>query len=126
MLNFEGETGPYVQYAVARLSGILRNAGSTAPPEKVDWALLADADRVLLSMLDFGATLQRAGQDNEPSLITRLMIQVAGEIHAWLREHRVIDAEPKLRDARLALVFAARKLLETGLGLLGVAAPERM
>jgi arginyl-tRNA synthetase len=126
MLNFEGETGPYVQYAVARLSGILRNAGAARPPADFDPELLADADRVLLSMLEFGPTVQRASQDNEPSLITRLMIQVAGEIHSWLREHRVIDAEPNVRDARLALVFAARRLLETGLGLLGVAAPERM
>jgi len=126
MLNFDGETGPYVQFAVARLSGILRNAGVLAPPAQVDFALLADAEKVLLSMLDFGPTLQRASQENEPSLVTRLVIQIAGEIHSWLREHRVIDAEPNLRDARLALVFAARQLLKTGLGLLGVASPDRM
>lgn len=126
MLNFEGETGPYVQYAVARLSGILRNANATTPPTSFDAALLADAEKVLLSMLEFGPTLQRASQENEPSLVTRLMIQVAGEIHAWLREHRVIDAEAKLRDARLALVFAARQLLKDGLSLLGVASPDRM
>ena len=126
MLNFDGETGPYVQYAIARLAGILRNAGADPATAAVDWSQLADADRVLLSMLEFGPALQRASEQNEPSVITGLMIEIAGEIHSWLREHRVIDAEPPVRAARLALVAAARRLLETGLGLLGIATPERM
>ena len=54
------------------------------------------------------------------------MIELAGEIHSYLRDHHVIGAEPAVRDARLALVAAARNLLKTGLGLLGVAAPDRM
>lgn len=127
MLNFDGETGPYVQYAVARLSGILRKSDvEEIDPATVKFDLLEDADRVLLSMLDFGPALQRASEQNEPSIITNLVIQIAGEIHSYLRDHNVIRAEPELKKARLALVLAARKLLRTGLGLLGVAAPDRM
>jgi arginyl-tRNA synthetase len=127
MLNFDGETGPYVQYAVARLSGILRKSDvEEIDPATVRFNLLEDADRVLLSMLDFGPALQRASEQNEPSIITNLVIQIAGEIHSYLRDHNVIRAEPELKKARLALVLAARKLLRTGLGLLGVAAPDRM
>lgn len=127
MTNFDGETGPYVQYAVARLSSILRKAGETPDLETIDFALLADADSVLLKMLDFGPAVRRAAEQNEPSVITHLMIEIAGEIHGYLVEHHVLRAEAEaLRRARLCLVAAARDLLKTGLGLLGVATPERM
>jgi arginyl-tRNA synthetase len=128
MLSFDGETGPYVQYAVARLGSILRNAEAegAATNATPDWALLADAEQVLLTMLEFGPTLRRAAEQSEPSLITTLMLRLAGEIHAWLREHRILQSEPAMRRARLELTRAAHRLLRTGLGLLGVAGPERM
>lgn len=77
-------------------------------------------------MLEFGPALQRAAEQNEPSVITNLMIQLAGDIHSYLRDHHVIRTEGDLRIARIALVSAARDLLKIGLGLLGVAAPDRM
>lgn len=127
MLNFEGESGPYVQYAVARLAGILRKADAEVRgAEGVDFAHLADAERVLLPLLEFGPALQRAAAQSEPSVLTGLMITIAGEIHAYLRDHHVLGAEPAVRRSRLALVAAARKVLKTGLGILGVAAPDRM
>ena len=130
MLSFEGETGPYVQYACARLSSILRKADAPkdldALLEGIDYSLLTDAEAVLLSMHEFGPSLERAAQQSEPSIITNLMIQVAGEIHSYLHEHHVLRAELSTRRARLALVAAARRLLETGLGLIGVAAPHEM
>ena len=127
ILNFDGETGPYVQFAVARLSGILRKAGlGDEGPDDIDFELLADAEQVLLSMLEFGPAVARAGEHNEPSIITAQIIDLAGEIHSYLRDHHVLGAEPALRDARLALVAAARSMLKTGLMLLGVAAPDRM
>ncbi len=127
MLNFEGETGPYVQYACARLASILRKAECPVPaPDAIDFALLADAERVLLTMMDFGTAVQRAAEQSEPSIVTSHTIALAGEIHSYLRDHHVLGAEPAVRDARLLLVEAARRLLTTGLGLLGIAAPERM
>lgn len=131
MLNFDGETGPYVQYAVARLASILEKSdveptASTELLAKVDWRHLADAEDVLLTMIEFGPTVQRAAEQSEPSVITGLMIRIASSIHAYLKEHHVLRAEPEIRTARLALVAAARRLLQTGLGLLGVAAPDAM
>lgn len=130
MTNFDGETGPYVQYAYARLASILRKAGVTDDGDslcdEVDFGLLADADGVLLQMLDFGTAVQRAAEQNEPSIITNLMIDIAGTIHSYLREHHVLRAEPAVKQARLALVAAARRLLRTGLELIGVATPEQM
>lgn len=127
MLNFDGETGPYVQFACARLSSILRKVELPVPStDAVDFALLADAERVLLVMMDFGTAVQRAAEQSEPSLVTAHTIALAGEIHSYLRDHYVVGAEPAVRDARLVLVDAARRLLTTGLSLLGIAAPERM
>ena len=127
MLEFEGETGPYVQYACARLSSILRKAEAPVPmTDAIDFDQLADAERVLLTMMDFGPALQRAAALSEPSVITQQVIALAGEIHSYLREHYVIGAEPAVRDARLVLVDAARRLLTTGLSLLGISAPARM
>lgn len=127
MLNFDGETGPYVQYAVARLCSILRKAEAPVPPiDAIDCALLADAERVLLTMLDFGPAVERAAEQSEPSCVTGHAIALAGEIHAYLRDHYVVGQPPAVRDARLVLVDAARRLLTTGLSLLGIPAPERM
>lgn len=130
MLSFEGETGPYVQYAGARLAGILRKAEAPSDPStlltQVEWSALEDAEKVLLTMLEFGPALQRAAKESEPSVITNLMLQLAGEIHSYLYEHHVLRAEEPVRSARLALVAAARRMLQTGLGLIGVAALDEM
>ncbi len=127
MLQFEGETGPYVQYACARLSSILRKAECPVPAASaIDHGVLADAERVLLTMMDFGTAVQKAAEQSEPSHVTGHTIALAGEIHSYLRDHYVVGQEPKIRDARLVLVDAARRLLVTGLALLGITAPERM
>ncbi|MCA8942933.1 MAG: arginine--tRNA ligase [Planctomycetes bacterium] len=130
MLAFEGETGPYVQYAGARLASILRKSDAPEDPdallEGVDWKLLEDAAPVLLTMQEFGPAVVRAAKESEPSVITNLMLRIAGEIHSYLREHHVLRAEPELRNARLALVAAAKRVLATGLGLIGVAAVDEM
>ncbi|MCC7065551.1 MAG: arginine--tRNA ligase [Planctomycetes bacterium] len=127
MLNFDGETGPYVQFACARLSSILRKVEVSVPDsDQIDFSLLADAERVLLTMMDFGTAVQRAAEQSEPSHVTGHMIALAGEIHSYLREHYVVGEAPAIQNARLVLVDAARRLLTTGLGLLGIAAPERM
>ncbi len=130
MLSFEGETGPYVQYAGARLSSILRKAGvsidSVLEEGEINFDLLEDAGTVLLTMMEFGPTLKRAVEKNEPSVLTSLMIRIASEIHSYLRDHRVLGDDPERTKARLALVAASRKILQTGLGILGVSAPEQM
>ena len=126
MLNFEGETGPYAQYAGARLASILRKAGDFDTSAQVCYEHLADAEMVLLTMQEFGPVLERVIEKNEPSLLTGLMIRTASTIHAYLRDHHVLKAEGPVRHARLALVAAGRKILRNGLALLGVASPEEM
>ncbi len=129
MLNFEGETGPYVQYAGARLSGILRNAAreglEPAGPGE-DLSLLADAREVVHALGSWGDSLGRALKENEPSQVTGYTVRLARSIHSYLHDHRVLGVEEPLSRARLLLVRAARRQLERGLGLIGVACPEEM
>ena len=129
MLNFEGETGPYVQYAGARLSGILRKAAreglEPADPGE-DLSLLADAREVVHALGSWGDVLERALRENEPSQVTGYTVRLARSVHSYLHDHRVLGVEAPLSRARLLLVAAARRQLERGLGLIGVACPEEM
>jgi hypothetical protein len=75
--------------------------------EGIDWEQLADAEDVLLTMAEFGPGVLRAAEQSEPSVITNLMIRLAGSIHAYLKEHHVLRAEPRVRAPRLALVAGA-------------------
>jgi len=70
--------------------------------------------------------VEHRAEQSEPSHVTAHAIALAGEIHSYLRDHYVVGAEPDVQKARLVLVDAARRLLTTGLGLLGIQAPERM
>ncbi len=129
MLNFEGETGPYVQYAGARLSGILRNAaarGLEPAGREEDPGLLADAREVIHALGSWGDSLGRALKENEPSQVTAYTVRLARSIHSYLHDHRVLGEEEALSRARLLLVSAARTQLERGLGLIGLACPEEM
>jgi arginyl-tRNA synthetase len=92
----------------------------------VSWTALEDAAPVLLTMHEFGPTVARAAEQSEPSAVTNLMLEVAAAIHSYLRDHHVLRAEEPVRSARLALVAAARRLLATGLGLIGVSAVDEM
>lgn len=124
-LNFDGETGPYVQYTHARACSILRKA---KPEGEIDYAQLTDDEsRALIAALDaFPAAVAEAMDKDEPYLVARSVMAVCQNFNRFYYEHRVMADEPAVRNARLALTDAARSVIRTGLGLLGIAAPERM
>jgi len=124
ILAFEGETGPYVQYTHARLSSILRKAPQDATP--IDWALLEDAAPILLALGRFPSVVASAAEKAEPSELAQYLLALCRAISTWLVEHRVLSEDPAERAARLTLVRGAEIVLQTGLGLLGVGAPEEM
>jgi len=132
-LSFEGNTGPYVQYAHARLSSILRKAGDDLPT-LVDYALLTmPQEWSLVRKLDsWPTTVSRAGADCEPSLIATWLLEFCAEFSTYysagMRDEtlRVLCPDPQIRAARLQLVRAARHIIQNGLALLGLAAPDRM
>jgi len=130
MISFRGNTGPYLQYATARIRSIFRRAGGDADPalrgSRV--AVAAAPERALaLRLLDFGAIVTGVGETAEPHRLCAYLFDVASLFTAFYEECPVLKAEPaSLRAARLALCALTLTVLSTGLGLLGVPVPDRM
>jgi arginyl-tRNA synthetase len=130
MISFRGNTGPYLQYATARIRSIFRRAGGDADPalrgSRV--AITAAPERALaLRLLDFGAVVTGVGETAEPHRLCAYLFDVASLFTAFYEECPVLKAEPEaLRAARLALCALTLSVLSTGLGLLGVPVPDRM
>ena len=125
-LNFDGETGPYVQYTFARCCSVLRKAPEiTALP---DYAALTDDEaQALLRLLSrFPEAVSEACQKNEPFMVTRATTEVAKAYNKYYYEHRILDDDPAATAARLELTRATRQVIKTGLYLIGLEAPERM
>lgn len=134
ILNFDGETGPYVQYTHARCASLLRKAGEdivakAQDPKNVDFALLAKSDsayELTKLIYAFPGVVEQAGEKYEPSIITRHIIDIAQCFNKFYHdEHIIVDDEVE-KVSKIALVIATKRVIATGIGLLGMKAPERM
>ncbi|BCK44386.1 arginine--tRNA ligase [Streptococcus suis] len=125
MVSFEGETGPYVQYAYARIQSILRKA-NFVPSAENDYKL-ADAESwdIIKHIQNFSNVVERAGDKFDPSLIAKYAINLAQAFNKYYAHTRILDKSPE-RDSRLALAYATGLVLKEALRLLGVKAPEKM
>src|SRR5262249_50355204 len=130
MLALTGNTGPYLQYATARIRAIFRRAGLD-PAGAAGAGLVevtAEAERALaLTLLGFGRAVQQSAQTAEPHHLAGFLFDVASTFTTFYEECPVLQAEDQgVRDSRLALCALALRVLVTGLGLLGIPVPERM
>ncbi|HEL2738201.1 TPA: arginine--tRNA ligase [Streptococcus suis] len=125
MVSFEGETGPYVQYAYARIQSILRKA-NFVPSAENDYKL-ADAEswEIIKHIQNFSTVVERAGDKFDPSLIAKYAINLAQAFNKYYAHTRILDESPE-RESRLALAYATGVVLKESLRLLGVKAPEKM
>ena len=129
VLNFDGETGPYVQYTFARASSVLRKAGFD--PENamdIDMEELADEySQDVLKLLEvFPEKVKEALSKYEPYIITRYTVALASSFNRFYHANAILNAEEKTKNARLKLTYVTTKVLKQGLYLIGVAAPEKM
>lgn len=125
-ISFEGETGPYVQYAHARICSILRKAKTL--PKKADLSVLTNALEIRLAedLKKFPEVIENISESYKVSLLARYLLTLAQDFNEFYHSCPIIKAEADQKDARLMLIQAIKQVLELGLGLLGIDAPERM
>ncbi len=133
ILNFDGKTGPYLQYSHARISSILRrsNETPTALPEKLQLDLPEEKDLVR-RLATFSRVIQSAADESEPSYVSTYLLDLAEVFNRYYNlggknpANRVLCEDQEIRSSRLCLVLSVKTVLQKGLALLGVKAPEKM
>jgi arginyl-tRNA synthetase len=128
MLALTGNTGPYLQYATARIRSIFRKAGLDPAGAAGPVQITAETERALaLTLLGFGRTVQQSAQSAEPHHLAGFLFDLASAFTAFYEACPVLQAgDPEVRESRLALCALVLRVLVTGLGLLGIPVPERM
>ena len=125
MVSFEGETGPYVQYAYARIQSILRKANFTPSADATYNLSDPESWEIIKLLQDFSRVVKRAAENYDPSLIAKYAINLAQAFNKYYAHTRILDESPE-RESRLALSYSTAVVLKEALRLLGVQAPEKM
>lgn len=135
ILNFQGETGPYIQYTYVRTKSIIEKAGYTLEGiennnqlGEISLENLQDADsqNVLKLLYNFEDVLMQVTDKNEPSILSRYLIDLAKTYSAFYNANKVIVDDEKVKKARVFLTYATGKVLKIGAGLLGIQMPDKM
>ncbi len=128
MLNFQGETGPYIQYIYVRTKSVLDKAGYIPNFNEIDISKLNDAQSIetIKTIYNFEDVLKQVTDKNEPSILSRYLINLAQNFSSFYNANKIITDEKDLQDARLYLTYAVGTILKTGAGLLGINMPDRM
>lgn len=125
MLNFNGETGPYIQYIYVRTKSILEKA---TLEENIDYTVLTDeaSVQVLKTLYRYQETVMQAVEKNEPSIVARYLIELAQNFSSFYTQNRIIGEEKNIEAARLYLTYATNIVLHSGATLLGMKMPSKM
>lgn len=127
-LNFNGETGPYVQYIYVRTNSVLEKAEIVPDLKKVDFELLTDSEsiKVISTLYEFEDILKAVIDKNEPSILARYLITLSQSYSNFYNENKIISEDEKLTEARLYLNQCVGIVLKIGAKLLGMKMPNRM
>ena len=133
-ISFDGETGPYIQYTHARACSILRKANipqkttTKSTIQNIKYELLTETveKRIIQHMLQFSAVVEESATHFKPHILCRLLLDLAQSFNEFYHAHPVINEDKDLMHARIALVDGVRQVLENGLNLLGIEAPQEM
>jgi arginyl-tRNA synthetase len=127
MVATTGDTGPYLQYAHARVNQILRKAEAEGIGFESVTVLAEPAEQSLALLLSrFGEVVTTVGETLQPHRLCGYLYEVAGALSSFYEQCPVLKSEGDVRSSRLALCAATRRVLASGLNLLGIEAPERM
>ena len=128
ILNFQGETGPYIQYTYVRTKSVLEKAGYTPKFENIKIEKLLDeySLHVLKLIYGFEDTLIHVTEKNEPSILSRYLIDLSKAYSSFYNENKIIDEDKDVQNARVYLTYATGKVLKQGAELLGMQMPEKM
>lgn len=128
MLNFQGETGPYIQYIYVRTKSVLEKAGYVPKFEDIQVSVLSDeaSFEVAKTISNFEETLKQVVDKNEPSILARYLIDLSQSFSSFYNANKIIGEDKEKQDARLYLSYVVGNILKTGAGLLGIEMPNRM
>ncbi|MCH7321534.1 arginine--tRNA ligase [Solibacillus sp. MA9] len=124
MMNFEGETGPYVQYTYARISSILEKANFT--PSNIDlMELEKQAWPAILCLQDYPKAVKEAFEQVDPSIVAKYVLQLARAFNKYYGNTKIL-VEDSARESRLLFCYCVATILQDGLKLLGLKSPSNM
>ena len=128
VLNFDGETGPYVQYTHARCCSVVRMAEEFDPSSPIDYSLITEQDAIeLLKEINrFPAVIKDAADKYEPSVVARFAVDVAQAFNKFYNSTRINVDDAALKNARVMLTYLTKNTISSALNLLGIEAPEAM
>ena len=128
MLNFQGETGPYIQYIYVRTKSVLEKAGYMPEYRKEYGEILSDtaSATVIKTIANFSNTLEQVIEKNEPSILSRYLIDLSQSFSSFYNANKIIGEDKEKQDARLYLTYVVGNILKTGSSLLGIQMPDRM
>ena len=128
LLNFDGETGPYVQYTHARCCSILKKLDGFTPSADIDYSVLTDVEamELLKEINRFPKVVKDASERYEPSAVARFAVDVAQAFNKFYNACRIHVEEENVRNARATLVYITKKTIKDAMELLGIDCPEQM
>lgn len=127
-LNFQGETGPYIQYTYVRTKSVLEKAGDLPNVKDLNLENISDeaSNKLITLIYNFEDMLKQVVDKSEPSILARYLIDVAKAFSVFYNENKIICEIPEIQDARVYLTYSAGKVLKQGAKLLGIEMPDKM
>ncbi len=128
ILNFQGETGPYIQYTYVRTKSVIEKVDKLPDINSINKEILLDiySQKVLKLIYEFEDILIQVTQRNEPSILSRYLIELAKSYSVFYNENKIIVKDKQIQDARIYLTYATGKVLKIGANLLGIEMPDKM
>ena len=127
-LNFQGETGPYIQYTYVRTQSVLEKVGDIPQYNEFDTKALTDSysQNILKLIYKFEDILKQVADKNEPSILSRYLIELSKAYSSFYNENKIIVEDENVKKARVFITYATGKVLKLGSALLGIEMPNKM